>query len=289
MNARANNENELSEFQPKILVGIMHVTKDPWLSITRDGQLPAWSLSSYRNFSTLYFFGFSNAITTRLNTIIENLRWNKGRYASYGISYVLMVVLRPWLSSLPKAKLVGESKSKIAAHSLLVRIPELTSTMRWKKLTFLKYFLDQTNADFVVITTSSSLLNFGPIIGFLRRQARLDKPFYAGRLCVGHDCEFTSGSFTVMNREAASLLLENRKLIPLHVMDDIGFGTAFQKIGIEPEEIPSIDLESLNALREITKESLESIGHFRFRSGPLEARGDVPIMKELISKLYGTR
>ena len=92
-----------------------------------------------------------------------------------------------------------------------------------------------------------------------------------------------------MNREAASLLLENRKLIPLHVMDDIGFGTAFQKIGIEPEEIPSIDLESLNALREITKESLESIGHFRFRSGPLEARGDVPIMKELISKLYGTR
>lgn len=289
MNFRANDGNDLSEFQPKILVGIMHVTKDPWLSITRDGQIPAWSLSSYRNFSTLYFFGLSNAITTRLNKVIENLRWNKGRYASYGISYVLMLVLRPWLGSLPKAKLVDERKSKVPADSLLVRIPELTSTMRWKKLTFLKYFLDQTNADFVVITTSSSLLNFRPIIDFLRRQAPLDKPIYAGRICVGHDCEFTSGSFTVMNREAASLLLENRKLIPVHVMDDIGFGTAFQKIGIKPEEIASVDLESLNALREFTKESLELIGHFRFRSGPLEARGDVPIMKELISKLYRTR
>jgi len=285
--AETTFEGEFTEFQPKFLVGIMHVTKDPWLSITREGQLPAWERSSYRNFSVLYFFGYSNTITTRINSIIETLRWNRGRYASYGISYVLMFVLRPWLNSLPKAKLVGESKSKVGADSLQVRIPELTSTMRWKKLSFLNFFLEQSDAEYVIITTSSSLLNLEPIVEFLRNQESIDQSIYAGRICVGHDCDFTSGSFTIMNRKSAALLLENRRLIPLHVMDDIGFGTAFEKIGIKPENVASEDLDSLSKLEEFSKESLQSIGHFRFRSGPLNARGDVVIMRELISRLQG--
>jgi hypothetical protein len=278
---------ELIEFQPKFLVGVMHVTKDPWLSITRNGQLPAWEKSGYENFSVLYFFGFSNAITTGINSIIETMRWNRGRYASYGISYALMFVLRPWLGLLPKTKIVGEGKSKVRADALQVRIPELTCTMRWKKLSFLKYFLEKSDAEYVIITTSSSLLNFKPIIEFLRNQQRLEQPIYAGRICIGHDCEFTSGSFTIMNRQSASLLLGNRRLIPLHVMDDIGFGTAFQKMGIKPENISSEDLDSLGRLDEFSKESLESIGHFRFKSGSHNNRGDVELMRELIARLRG--
>lgn len=265
----------------------MHVTKDPWLSITKEGQLPAWEKSSYKNFSVLYFFGFSNALTTRINSFIETTRWNRGRYASYGISYALMFILRPWLGSLPKAKLVGERKSKVKANALRVRIPELTSTMRWKKLTFLKYFLEKSDAEYVIITTSSSLLNFQPIIDFLQNQKDIEQPIYAGRICIGHDCEFTSGSFTIMNRQSASLLLKNRRLIPLHVMDDIGFGTAFQKIGIQPQNIASEDLDSLSKLEEFSKKSLENIGHFRFRTGPLNDRGDAEIMRELSAKLHG--
>ena len=279
------NKRELIEFRPKFLVGVMHVTKDPWLSITRDGQIPAWEKSNYKNFSVIYFFGFSNRITTRINSIIETMRWNRGRYASYGISYVLMFILRPWLGSLPNSKLVGERKSKVRADALRVRIPELTSTMRWKKLTFLKYFLEKSDAEYVIITTSSSLLNFEPIIEFLQNQESPEQPIYAGRICIGHDCEFTSGSFTIMNRQSASLLLKNRRFIPLHVMDDIGFGAAFQKIGIKPENISSEDLDSMNKLEEFSKGSLQRIGHFRFRSGPIDARGDAAIMRELILKL----
>jgi hypothetical protein len=86
-----------------------------------------------------------------------------------------------------------------------------------------------------------------------------------------------------MNRESAKLILENRALIPVHVMDDIGFGTAFMKMGISPSNLESMDFESVSDLGHFSKKTLETIAHFRFKSGPLHSRGDVAIMKELIT------
>lgn len=276
-----------NQSNPIFLVGVMHVTKDPWLSITRDGQLNSWEKMQFKNFSVLYFFGRANRVTTFVNSIIESLRWNRGRYASYGISYFLMFALRPWLVFLPKSKLVGVGQSKISAPALKVKIPELTSTMRWKKLAFLKYFLNETTAEYAIITTSSSLLNFKPIIQFVTSLNNLNRPLYAGRLCKAHDCDFTSGAFTVLNRESAALLLEHRSLIPVHVMDDVGFGTAFKKLEIPPVNLDSLDFDSLEKLTKRTPEELSQVGHFRFKSGPLSNRGDVEIMRSLLSKIEG--
>jgi len=283
----ATNQNDSDQARPSFLVGIMHVTKDPWLSIAKDGQIPGWEQSNYKNFSVIYFFGVSNSITSGINSVIENLRWVRGRYASYAISYFLMFSLRPWLNSLPKNKLVGKDRSKIHAAALRVKIPELTATMRWKKLSFLNYFLEKTDAEYVIISTSSSLINFKPIVEFIINTTDIDEAIYAGRIHTSYDCDFTSGSFTLMNRRSASLLLESRKLIPVHVMDDIGFGTAFKKIGLTPKKIESVDFDSMIQLEKVSREELGRIAHFRFKSGPLDSRGDVAIMKQLISKLHG--
>ncbi len=268
-------------------MGIMHVTKDPWLSIAQEGQIPAWEQSSYKNFSVIYFFGISNFLTSRINSVVENLRWVRGRYASYAISYLLMFSLRPWLKSLPKYELVNKDQSKVPAPALRVRIPELTATMRWKKLSFLKYFLEKSDAEYVIISTVSSLINFEPIVEFISNTKDIDQVIYAGRIHTGYDCDFTSGSFTLMNRRSASLLLQSRRLIPVHVMDDIGFGTAFKKIGVNPKKIESVDFDSMSQLEKVSREDLGKIAHFRFKSGPLNLRGDVVIMKQLISKLHG--
>jgi hypothetical protein len=274
-----------NEYQPKFLVGIMHVTRDPWLSIVRDGQLPAWKQSAYKNFSFVYFFGVANSITSRLDSVIENMRWVRGRYASYGISYFLMVVLRPWLRFIPKYELVDASKSKVEAVSLRVKVPELTATMRWKKLAFLEYFVEQTNAEYVIISTSSSLINFEPIVKFVGRLSNSYEPVYAGRILSGYDCEFTSGSFTVLNRKSVRMLLENKSLIPVHVMDDIGFGTAFKKMGVNPVNLASIDLDSTTKVNETPDAILQKTGHFRFKSGSHNSRTDASLMQELMSKL----
>ncbi len=273
----------------QILIGIMHVTKDPWLSITLNGQMPSWEKSTYKNFSVMYFFGKANRLTSFVDLVIESLRWEKGRYASYGISYFLMFVLRPWRGTLPNSRLAAESESKIPAQSLKVNIPELTSSMRWKKLAFLKHFLENTQAEYVLISTSSSIINLDPIVDYVSGIEDKEQPIYAGRLCKAYDCDFTSGAFTLMNRASARLLLENRKLIPVHVMDDVAFGTAFKKLGAYPTNLMSLDFDSIDKLDSYSKEELAKVGHFRFKSGPLSSRGDVKIMKSLIGKLHSRR
>lgn len=285
VNSEDKETDNTNLIPPNFLVGIMHVTKDPWLSITNNGQIPSWEKNKFKSFKVIYFSGISNSITIRINSIIENLRWVRGRYASYGISYFLMFLLKPWKGSLPKSKLVDERISKVSKSSLRVRIPEMTATMRWKKLSFLAYFLEMTAAEYVVITTSSSLLNFDPIVEFVNNSIDTNKPIYAGRILRGYDCEFTSGSFTLMNRESARLLLENRRLIPVHVMDDIGFGTAFKQLGVTPIEIKSIDFDSVEKIKATPPEVLSSIGHYRFKSGSHNSRGDVILMQELMLKL----
>ena len=142
MSDRQDRTSEHGE-SPEILVGIMHVTRDPWLSITRDGQLPSWKKSKFQNFSVVYFFSSATKLTTALSTFVEWLRWNKYRYASYAIQLFLLISFRPWIRYIPTGTLVDQSESKINALALKVNIPELISTMRWKKLAFLKYFLEE--------------------------------------------------------------------------------------------------------------------------------------------------
>lgn len=267
------------------LVGIMHVTKEPWLSIARDGQVPTWHKSHFKNFDVVYFFGKSNRLTIQIDRLIESLRWNRGRYASYAISYFLMALLQPFKAFVPRGRLVTENTSKIKAKSLKVMVPELTSTMRWKKIAFIRYFLRESQARYLIISTSSSVLNFNAIIEFLEKQNESKAMLYAGPIHIGHDCDFTSGAFTIMNRESALMLYKNRKLIPVHVMDDIGFGSAFKALNILPLNIKTLNINSMQQLDSYSAKELSETPHFRLKSGEKNSRDDVQIMLALAAML----
>ena len=286
MSDRQDRTSEHGE-SPEILVGIMHVTRDPWLSITRDGQLPSWKKSKFQNFSVVYFFSSATKLTTALSTFVEWLRWNKYRYASYAIQLFLLISFRPWIRYIPTGTLVDQSESKINALALKVNIPELISTMRWKKLAFLKYFLEETSADFVIISTASSILNMDLIVEILSKLKNTDQPLYGGKIHHNHKVQdFASGSFTALNRKSAALLLENTLLLPVHTNDDISFGMAFERLGIQPIDMKSLDFASLEMLREVPRNVLSEVPHFRLKSGPLGSRGDVEIMRELCEQIY---
>jgi len=272
--------------EPEFFVGVMHVNRDPWLSIAKEGQIPSWTLDGYKNFEVIYFHGISSAISRKMDSLIEDLRWNRGRNASYFISYVLMIVLAPWRNSLPKTFDSNEKQSGIKVKSLLIKIPEMTATMRWKKLAFLKYYIKNSRAEFVIITNSSSILNFQPIADFVKLHCDVSRPFYAGPIHHGYDGLFVSGSFTVMNRHAAELLVKERKKIPVHVMDDIGFGTGFEKLEVVPTDYKSLIIDSEEKLDNYSKEDLLESGHFRLKSGSLESRNDAEIAKKLLEKMW---
>ncbi len=270
---------------PKFLVGIMHVTKEPWLSIACEGQQPSWGKSRFKDFGVVYFFGKSNRITIGIDRIIESLRWNRGRNASYAISYFLMAILKPFKVWVPRATIVSHKESKISAQSLKVAVPELTSTMRWKKIAFINYFLTVSKAEYLIISTSSSILNFDAILDYIKKQEDSSNFMYAGPIHTGHDCDFTSGSFTLIDRKTAYLLYENRRMIPVHVMDDIGFGSAFKALKVMPSEMKSVNIDSIEKLNSYSPKELSEIPHFRLKSGPTNSRQDVKIMLALTAML----
>ncbi len=271
--------------RPNFLVGVMHVNRDPWLSIVKQGQELIWTRDPYKNFKVFYFYSVSTSLSTSIDRIVETLRWRKGRYASYFISYFLMFSLSPFREFLPKARISNPERSGVMASSLRVLIPEMTCTMRWKKLAFLQHFLKESDADYVIITNSSSALNFQPISDFVRLRCIPNKPLYAGPIHMGYDGAFVSGSFTLMNREAAELLLQNRRLIPSHVMDDIGFGNAFNKLGVMPVEFESLVIDSERSLSCYTRKELSRYGHYRLKSQGVDSRNDAQIALRLIEKL----
>jgi hypothetical protein len=268
-----------------IQVGVLHTTRKPWLSIAKLGQLSSWEAQGCNDFNVIYFYAKTSRTASFLDMLIERLRWGKNRYYSYAISYFLMAFFYPWRRYIPKASFKEEADSGIAARSLKVNIPELTCTMRWKKITFLQYFLEETSSQYIIITNSSSILNINSIKKSLESIERTVDHIYAGPIGSAHDCNFVSGAFTVLNRNSVKLLLENLEIIPVHVMDDVGFGTAFKKLGVELINIDSLSIDSLQQLDNTDAINLSEYGHFRVKSGTLKNRNDILIMKELISKL----
>jgi len=270
---------------PNFFVAVMHVNHEPWLSIVRDGQSQFWERESYRKFEVVYFHSVFNKFYSTVNRKIEHLRWERGSKASYFISYALMVSLIPWRNSVPKFRKSFAKESGVKSNSILVEFPEMISTIRWKKIAILKHYLESSQAEFLIITNSSSVLNLHPIVEFVSKHGKSDSSFYAGPIHTGYDGKFVSGSFTIMNRRAAESLFKERKLIPLHVMDDIGFGTAFNKLGITPVNYDSILISSKEELEKFTDQEIKAAGHFRLKSGTLEKRNDVELAARLLKRM----
>jgi hypothetical protein len=268
-----------------IQVGVMHTTREPWLSIAKFGQLLSWETQGRNDFSVIYFYAKASRIASFLDKLIEKFRWGKNRYHSYAISYFLMAFFYPLRSYIPTADFKEEADSGIAARALKVNIPELTCTMRWKKIAFLQYFLEETSSEYTIIINSSSILNVKLIKQSLEQISRTVDHIYAGPIGTAHDCNFVSGAFTVLNRNSVKLLLDNLDVIPVHVMDDVCFGTAFKKLGINLINIDSLSIDSLQQLENTDAVNLSEYGHFRVKSGTLKNRNDIIIMKELISRL----
>jgi len=280
-----NPTNNFSTADKLIQVAVLHTSREPWLSIAKFGQLSSWETQDCNDFNVTYLYAKTSRTASFLDMSIEKLRWGKNRYYAYAVSYFLMAFFYPWRRYIPKASFKEEEDSGIAARALKVNIPELTCTMRWKKITFLQYFLEETSSQYIVITNSSSILNINAIKKSLERIARSADYIYAGPIGSAHDCNFISGAFTVLNRKSVKLLLDNLEIIPVHVMDDVSFGTAFKKLGIEVINIDSLSIDSLQQLDNTDAVILSEHGHFRVKSGSLKNRNDILIMKELISKL----
>lgn len=265
----------------RLNIAVLHVDREPWKAIAEKVQFESWVLQNLRDVSIYYFIAKDSPFLKNISLGIEKMRWRMGRYASYFISYTLLLVFYPFKYLVPNSK---EVTSKVPFFSFReVNFPEAISTMRWKRLAIIKHFLNETTDDFLIMITSSSILNLRRIREILESEKvfklRPETPIVWGPLNESADGIYVSGSFIILNRFGASKLLRNARMIPVHSMDDIAFGVAMRELGFDIRELSSLTILHHEILEFQDSQALDVIPHFRFTSFLNGVRNDTELMK----------
>lgn len=250
----------------RISVSILHVDRAQWKKFVDEIQIPSWVNQSLHNFEFNYYTSLDSRLWQIINKCIEWMRWKGNRYTAYGISYFLMFALRPLRNRVPRYFKV--KVDDFGFNHFVVKFPELTSTMRWKRMAIIDNFLRNTDNDFLIMLTSTSILNLSKVNIVLASSLNLKENEKVGAFAGGPigDCadgKFISGSFVVLNRDSANLVLRDLSKHPVHSMDDISLSVGLRRSGVALTELSSLNLESIDKLNLITNESFQTYLHFR--------------------------
>lgn len=284
LTGRLGMTNPELQQQKKLLIAVVHSIQEPWLSITKEGQFRTWLDKEYENVSIVHFYAKpANPLTKILDHLNEKLRWRSGRRIGQirnALGMVTLLFLSRWIPriSSPKKNPFGHPSESFRVHCL-----DMYLTSRWKRLAVMNYFINHDAADFLLFTTSSSYVQPNLLLGKLSKLN--DEILYAGPIIGDAQDSFVSGAQTVLNKKAAKLFLENRGMIPVQLLDDVGLGRTARKLNIKPKHLDTLNIDSLQKLREIDINVLKNIHHFRLKAQDGKNRRDIEIFSELHSLL----
>lgn len=263
-----------------LLIAVVHSLQEPWITITREGQFKTWLRDDTENVEVVHFHSTNNAQRVKyFDQFSEYLRWRAGGRISRARNVLNKAIMSPLKSWIPKYSKSAPEGFDESSKVYRVHCWDMYATLRWKRLAVMKYFLAETNFDFLLITSSSSYLR--PKI-FLGSISEFNQEFvYAGPLIGDSRTTFVSGAQTLLNRKTAEFILQNREKIPVELLDDIGLGVFCSKFGITPIQMQTLNINSLDEINSISKEELIRHYHFRLKAESNGERQDVVIFNRL--------
>ncbi len=263
----------------KILILVGHALYEPWESILYKGQLQTWAKREELNIKHCHAIPVSPLIR-KIDSWFWNLKWNKtfGKIAII-IEMILKAPLRVFQGNLHETKLIKSNH-----EALVLKIPDLDFLMNYKSFAFLTGTL-KYQYDFVVVTTSSSYLN----VTLLEKELSKITPrnLVAGRIIEQNGIKFASGSFKIFSRDVVQSILTRKKYYSKWRPDDLAYGYLLKDI--QPDlkylSLSSIDTDTADKINSLNKEELNSMIHFRLKSGTQGKRNDIELMRLLHQKL----
>jgi hypothetical protein len=147
----------------------------------------------------------------------------------------------------------------------------------------IKWFLQETNKPFLFLTTTSSFVNLRALNDCLENYKK-DTPVYAGNLMGEGTRKFVSGAGQLINRTTAHVILENFRLYPHRMLNDIALSELLYNKGIKSEHIPWCWLKSEEEAQRIQLEKFPNVFHFRVKTDT-NPRSDATLMKILHYRL----
>ena len=259
----------------------MHGVYKPWTDITELGQETTWlGLQHSPRVSILHAYGKPvGEVGHRFDRIHEKVRF-AGKWPHFFLNIFDWVIFFPFLGYIPltsEAKLLSNHNKQIK-----VNFPDIYATHRWKELAVIKYFLDKADLDFIYMTTSSSYIRTEKLLSVVDS---LDGAFvYAGSI-PNVTGRFASGANRLISRDAAEKIVANRLKWSPRWLGDYGLGRLCERLNIYCTELKTLNIDSISGVEELSTELLLDNHHFRLKSGELDNRNDIEIMKKLHLKV----
>jgi hypothetical protein len=253
----------------------------PWIDILFNGQEPTW-LSDQRPDSVSVIHVHAKRLNTvgeKLDKFHEKMRF-KSRFTALTLRITGEVILYPFRSRIPKWQF--SSQIFPCDRVIEIQIPDSYLSMKWKDLGTFKYFFEETDRDFLVLTNTSSFINLINLDLLLQRLPK-SGTYYGPR---PHDgANFVSGSFRIFSRDVVLSILENSTSMRATLLEDVALGRLLNSLGITPSFFEFTMFSSTQEICDAKIEDLESVVHFRLKAGTNENRQDVQLMKALHKKL----
>ena len=265
--------------EARILLLVGHALYEPWKSILYKGQLETWAKGQEFQIKHCHALTVS-PLLRKIDSWFWNLKWNEsfGKIAII-IEMFIKDPLKIFQGNLKESNLVNSNH-----ESLVLRMPDLDFLMNFKSFAIITGTL-KFDYDFVVITTTSSYLN----LELLKKEiSRLPKKnVVAGRILEQNGVKFASGSFRVFSRDVVEKMLIDKKHYSKWRADDLAYGFLLNRKDphIKYLSLPSIDADTVDKINSLSQVDLESVVHFRLKSGTHEKRNDIELMHLLHRRL----
>lgn len=261
--------------KPKVLLALFHGLYEPWLSILHQGQEKTWlRLDRPPEVQVVHFHA------TKLRTpgwkfdrFHEFLRW-KNKWFAYVLEIFDRLVGFPLMLYIPSYSRSNELK--ITDPAVHIHFPDSYQFMRWKDLSVLKYFVTETNADFIFMSTTSSYLLPNKLLEQIQTLQR--NRVYAG-VNPYEGANFAAGNNRLISRDVAKLILKYRYRFDPGIIEDRAMGEMLTKMKIGFTPLPSLHLTSKDDLDRTSNSELMNNFHIRVKSGAFNERNDVSLME----------
>lgn len=264
-----------------VLCAISHGLYDPWIAILHDGQELTWLTSPRpQGFEVVHFHGTPvSKMWKNVDKIHERIRWSTRKKAALLkiLDFFLTLPLMEYDATYSKSELLSTRDLSVHTH-----FPDTYLTYRWKELAFFKYFIQETDCEYLFLTSTSSYVRPSKLMEFI--QSLPSTKVYAGALPY-KDANFVSGSNRILSRDVVEAVLAKSKSFNPTIIEDVALGRVILGMGITPILHPLFNIADMGELLNTSDNDLMESYHFRLKSGALDNRGDIEIMIALHERI----
>lgn len=268
---------------PKILLLVGHGLYQPWIDILHEGQRKTWlNWTLPEGMQVIHSHGTPvKKFGQLIDKFHEKCRWTN-RWTALGLEYLDRGLAFPFKNFIPRVS--NSELLVIEQESIHVHIPDTYFTQAWQNLAIFNHFLNKTDADFLFSTTTSSLIK-PKSLQLAVKKFDLSLPVYAGVIPY-EGARFAAGNNRLLSRKAIELIMKNRNQLNFGKIEDLGIGNLLSTLGVPLVGMPSLHISSFSELDDAERSGrIESNFHIRVKSGPLQKRNDVALMKEIFLRV----